>query len=187
MSSNQLPSPRLTVSEHLSYRFRPWFIFWLALMWILLMGELTWTNVFAGAGLGFLITMLLPLPKLPTGGMDVNVPKLIVFLIRWVGELLVAAVQVSWLAIRPAGPPKSAIFKVPMRLNSELALYFATCAYNLQPGGCVTDIDLANRTWTIHVLSAGRQKDVEKALADVDKLERSMIAIFEKRKAHKHG
>lgn len=105
MSSNQLPSPRLTVSEHLSDRFRPWFIFWLALMWILLMGELTWANAFAGAGLGFLITMLLPLPKLPTGGVDVNVPKLIVFLIRWVGELFVAAVQVSWLAIRPADPP----------------------------------------------------------------------------------
>ena len=28
---------------------------------------------------------------------------------------------------------------------------------------------------------------MEKALADVDKLERSMIAIFEKRKAHKNG
>lgn len=187
MIPDNLPAPRLTSAGRLSDRFRPWFIFWMTLMWILLMGEITWANVFAGAGLGLAITMLLPLPKLPTGGVDVDLPKLVVFLIRWVGELLVAAVQVSWLAIRPADPPKSAIFKVPMRLNSELALYFATCAYNLQPGGCVTDVDLANRTWTIHVLSAGRQKDVEKALADVDKLERSMIAIFEKRKAHKHG
>ncbi|MCT1684065.1 Na+/H+ antiporter subunit E [Corynebacterium appendicis] len=187
MIPDNLPSPRLTSAGSLSDRFRPWFIFWMTLMWILLMGEITWANVVAGAGLGLAITMLLPLPKLPTGGVSVDLPKLVVFLIRWVGELLVAAVQVSWLAIRPADPPKSAIFKVPMRLNSELALYFATCAYNLQPGGCVTDIDLANRTWTIHVLSAGTQKDVEKALADVDKLERSMIAIFEKRKAHKHG
>ena len=187
MIPDNLPSPRLTSAGSLSDRFRPWFIFWMTLMWILLMGEITWANVVAGAGLGLAITMLLPLPKLPTGGVEVDLPKLVVFLIRWVGELLVAAVQVSWLAIRPADPPKSAIFKVPMRLNSELALYFATCAYNLQPGGCVTDIDLANRTWTIHVLSAGTQKDVEKALADVDKLERSMIAIFEKRKAHKHG
>lgn len=187
MIPDNLPAPRLTSGGSLSDRFRPWFIFWMTLMWILLMGEITWANVFAGAGLGLAITMLLPLPKLPTGGVEVDLPKLVVFLIRWVGELLVAAVQVSWLAIRPADPPKSAIFKVPMRLNSELVLYFATCAYNLQPGGCVTDIDLANRTWTIHVLSAERQKDVEKALADVDKLERSMIAIFEKRKAHKHG
>ena len=74
-----------------------------------------------------------------------------------------------------------------MYKRQELALYFATCAYNLQPGGCVTDIDLANRTWTIHVLSAGTQDDVEKALADVQKLERSMIEIFEKRKGPKHG
>lgn len=181
------PTSRRSLGRHLADRFRPWFIFWLAVMWILLMGELTWANVAGGLALGLAITFLLPLPKLPTGGVDVDLPKLFVFLVRWVGELLVAAVQVSWLAVRPADPPKSAIFKVPMRLNSELALYFATCAYNLQPGGCVTDIDLANRTWTIHVLSAGTQKDVEKALADVDKLERSMIAIFEKRKAPKHG
>lgn len=181
------PTSRRSLGRHLADRFRPWFIFWLAVMWILLMGELTWANVAGGLALGVAITLLLPLPKLPTGGVTVDLPKLFVFLVRWVGELLVAAVQVSWLAVRPADPPKSAIFKVPMRLNSELALYFATCAYNLQPGGCVTDIDLANRTWTIHVLSAGTQKDVEKALADVDKLERSMIAIFEKRKAPKHG
>ncbi|WP_297851110.1 Na+/H+ antiporter subunit E [uncultured Corynebacterium sp.] len=177
-------TPRRSFGGHVSDRYRPWFIFWLTLMWILLMGELTWANIFAGFALGLIITMVLPLPKLPTGGVSLDTPKLIGFLIRWVGELIVAAIQVSWLAIRPADPPKSAIFKVPMRLNSELALYFATCAYNLQPGGCVTDIDLANRVWTIHVLSAGTQKDVEKALADVDKLERSMIAIFEKRKAH---
>ena len=179
--------PKRRFGRNLADRFRPWFIFWLAAMWILLMGELTWANVFAGLALGLIITMLLPLPKLPTSGIKVDLPKLFIFILRWLGQLIVAAIHVSWLAIRPADPPRSAIFKVPMRLDSELALYFATCAYNLQPGGCVTDIDLANRTWTIHVLSAGTQDDVEKALADVQKLERSMIEIFEKRKGPKHG
>lgn len=180
-------TPKRRFGRNLADRFRPWFIVWLTAMWILLMGELTWANAVAGLLLGTAITMLLPLPKLPTSGIRVDLPKLFVFVIRWVGQLIVAAINVSWLAIRPADPPRSAIFKVPMRLDSELALYFATCAYNLQPGGCVTDIDLANRTWTIHVLSAGTQDDVEKALADVQKLERSMIELFEKRKGPKHG
>ncbi|KAA8730686.1 Na+/H+ antiporter subunit E [Corynebacterium tuscaniense] len=186
MSPTQF-TPRRSFGHNLTDRFRPWFIVWLTVMWILLMGEFTWANTVAGLLLGTVITMLLPLPKLPTSGIKVDVPKLFIFVVRWVGQLIVAAIHVSWLAIRPADPPRSAIFKVPMRLDSELALYFATCAYNLQPGGCVTDIDLANRTWTIHVLSAGTQKDVEKALADVKKLERSMIEIFEKRKGPKHG
>ncbi|MCQ4623626.1 Na+/H+ antiporter subunit E [Corynebacterium sp. CCUG 70398] len=165
-------------------RFRPWFIIWLTLMWILLMGELSWGNFFAGLALGILITVLLPLPPLPTGGISIDFWELSKFGIRWVGQLFTAAIQVSWLAIRPADPPKSGIFKVPMRLGSELELYFATCAYNLQPGGCVTDIDLANRIWTIHVLNAGSQQAIEKSLQDVRDLEASMIAIFEKRKAH---
>ena len=168
-------------------RIRPWFVVWLTVMWILLMGELSWGNVFGGFALAVLITIVLPLPPLPTGGMRIDVVQLVKFIISWVCGLFVAAVQVSWLAIRPADPPQSAIFQVPMRLASELELYFATCAYNLQPGGCVTDIDLANRMWTIHVLDAGSQAAIDKALRDVADLEASMIAIFEKRKAHRHG
>lgn len=66
-----------------------------------------------------------------------------------------------------------------MRLDNELVLYLATCAYNLQPGGAVTDLDLANREWTIHVLDADTDADIEREIANVQKLERQMIDIFE--------
>lgn len=163
-------------------RTRPLSIVWLTLMWILLMGELTWGNLFAGLALALAIVWMLPLPPVPAWGIRLNVWELIKFVFRWLWDLLVASVKVSWLAIRPADPPKGAIFVVPMRLATELELYFAACAYNLQPGGCVTDIDLANRTWTIHVLDAHTQKDIERELANVAKLESSMLAIFEKRR-----
>ena len=64
-------------------------------------------------------------------------------------------------------------------MGNELVLYLATCAYNLQPGGTVTDIDLANREWTIHVLDADTDADIEREIANVQKLERQMIDIFE--------
>ena len=59
--------------------------------------------------------------------------------------------------------------------------YLATCAYNLQPGGTITDIDLANREWTIHVLDASTPADIEREIANVATLERQMIGIFESR------
>jgi len=58
-------------------------------------------------------------------------------------------------------------------------LYLATCAYNLQPGGTVTDIDLANREWTVHILDADSDAAIAREIENVQKLERQMIAIFE--------
>lgn len=68
-----------------------------------------------------------------------------------------------------------------MRVSNELVLYLATCAYNLQPGGAVTDLDIANREWTIHVLNAETEEDIARERRSVAKLERQMIDIFESR------
>ena len=104
------------------------------------------------------------------------------FVFSWLRDLAVASTKVAWLALRPAEPPRNAILNVPMRLSSELVLYFATCAYNLQPGGSVTDINLADREWTIHVLDADNEQAIEREIANVAKLERQMIEIFESRR-----
>lgn len=163
----------------LSHRFRPLTVLWLTFMWVLLMGEVSWGNLVAGLGLGIIIVLALPLPPIPRSGNRVNWVKLAAFMAEWFWDLLVASAKVAWLSLRRAPQPKNAILRVPMRLSNELVLYLATCAYNLQPGGTVTDIDLANREWTIHVLDAEADEDIAREIANVRKLERQMIAIFE--------
>ncbi|WP_257161786.1 Na+/H+ antiporter subunit E [Corynebacterium cystitidis] len=161
-------------------RFRISFIVWITVMWILLMGEISWANFFGGLAVGFLVVMLLPLPAMPMDNFRIYWPAAIRFAFTWVAELIVASVKVSWLAIRPQDPPKTAILQVPMRVSNELVLYFATSAYNLQPGGSVSDIDIANRMWTIHVLDADDQEDIDREIENVATLERRMLAIFER-------
>ena len=124
-------------------RFRPWFIVWITLMWCLLMGEFSWANFISGLLVGSLIVFGLPLPAMPIAGLQVHWWALLRYMVSWVRDLLVASVKVAWLALRPAGPPKSAIVRVPMRVSNELVLSFATSLYNLQPGGAVSDIDIA--------------------------------------------
>ena len=160
-------------------RLRPLTVVWLTFMWILLMGELSWGNLIAGLGLGLLIVLALPLPPVPRSGNRVNWLKLAAFMFEWFFDLLVASAKVAWLSLRRAPQPRNAVLRVPMRLSNELVLYLATCAYNLQPGGTVTDIDLANREWTIHVLDAEGDAAIAREIANVQKLERQMIAIFE--------
>ncbi len=163
----------------LSHRFRPLTVLWLTFMWVLLMGEISWGNLVAGLGLGTIIVLALPLPPIPRSGNRVHWLKLAAFMVEWFWDLLAASAKVAWLSLRRAPQPKNAILRVPMRLSNELVLYLATCAYNLQPGGTVTDIDLANREWTIHVLDANTEADIAREIANVQKLERQMIAIFE--------
>lgn len=163
-------------------RFRGGFVLWLAFMWLLMQGDLTWGNVAAGLALGVLIVLVLPLPAIPRSGNKIHWSKLLLFVLQWFADLIVASAKVSWLALRPAAPPKNAILRVPMRVSDDLVLYLATCAYNLQPGGSVSDIDIANREWTIHVLHADNQTDIDREIANVAKLERQMIDIFESRR-----
>lgn len=161
-------------------RFRPWFIVWITLMWCLLMGEFSWANFISGLLVGSLIVFGLPLPAMPIAGLQVHWWALLRYMVSWVRDLLVASVKVAWLALRPAGPPKSAIVRVPMRVSNELVLSFATSLYNLQPGGAVSDIDIANRMWTVHLLDAGDERALAREIENVAALERNMIRIFER-------
>lgn len=102
------------------------------------------------------------------------------FAARWCVDLLKASFTVGWLAVRPAAPPRSAIVTVPMRVESEFVLALATGLYNLQPGGTVSDIDIANRQWTVHLLNADSDAALEREIAKCARLEREMIDIFER-------
>lgn len=161
-------------------RFRPWFIIWITVMWCMLWGEITWANAFGGLGVGLLVVLALPLPAMPVSGLNVNWLALLKYMLIWVKELMFASVKVAWLALRPSPPPRTAIVSVPMRLSSELIVTFATALYNLQPGGSVSDIDIANRMWTVHLLDADDEKSLAREIEAIAVLERRMIRIFEK-------
>ncbi|WP_278757045.1 Na+/H+ antiporter subunit E [Corynebacterium stationis] len=166
----------LTGARH---RFRPTFILWLTIMWCLLMGEVTWANVFGGLLVSLGIVFLLPLPAMPISELNVSWGRLIRYMFIWTGELLWASVKVGWIAIRPGEKPKNAILRGPMRVENELVLSFAVVLYNLQPGGTVAEIDIANRMLTVHVLEATTQADIDREVANLVSLERHMISIFE--------
>lgn len=161
-------------------RFRPWFIVWITIMWCMLMGEVTWANIISGLLVGALVVFGLPLPAMPIAGLHVRWGQLFLYMLGWLWDLMVASVKVAWLALRPADPPRSAIVRVPMRVSNELVLSFATVLYNLQPGGSVSDIDIANRMWTVHLLSADDEEALAHEIENVARLERSMIRIFER-------
>lgn len=161
-------------------RFRPLFILWLTFVWIMLMGEFSWANVIGGFLVGAGIVLFLPLPAMPIKNLSISWGALIMLLLNWLWDLAKASVKVAWLALRPQDPPRTAILNVPMRVQNDLVLSFATVLYNLQPGGSVTDIDIANRMWTVHVLDADSPEAIENEIENVAELERNLIRVFER-------
>lgn len=161
-------------------RFRPFFVVWLVVMWIMLMGEISWANFFGGLAVALGIVLLLPLPAMPISNLSIHWGALVMLILKWFWDLAKASVKVAWLALRPQDPPKTAILSVPMRVQNDLVLSFATVLYNLQPGGSVTDIDIANRMWTVHILDASSPEAIENEIENVAELERNLIRVFER-------
>lgn len=161
-------------------RFRPFFVVWLVVMWIMLMGEISWANFFGGLAVALGIVLLLPLPAMPISNLSIHWGALVMLILKWFWDLAKASVKVAWLALRPQDPPKTAILSVPMRVQNDLVLSFATVLYNLQPGGSVTDIDIANRMWTVHILDAHSPEAVKNEIENVAELERNLIRVFER-------
>lgn len=164
----------------LKNRFHPWSLIWLTILWMGLQGEFTWANFIAGLAIALIIIFGLPLPSLPAFGLRLNWIPFFRLMGSWVVSLMIASVKVAWLALRPQAPPKTAIVQVPMRVQNELILAFATVLFNLQPGGSVSDIDIANRMWTVHLLDANNEEALARELANVAKLERRLIDTFER-------
>ncbi|AKE41995.1 monovalent cation/H+ antiporter subunit E [Corynebacterium kutscheri] len=161
-------------------RFRPGFILWVILLWSVLMGEFSLANALAGMAVSLIIVAVLPLPAIPTEGITIRIWPTITLFSTWFISLFTGAVRVAWLTLSPQDLPKTAILKMPMRVENELILALATGMYNLQPGGTVTDIDVANRTWTIHIINGGSDQAIAREIAAVADLERRMIRSFER-------
>ncbi|AKK04013.1 Na+/H+ antiporter subunit E [Corynebacterium epidermidicanis] len=160
-------------------RLHPWSVVWIVFMWNVLSGEFSWGNTIAGFLVAVVVILGLPLPQLPVSALRIRWLPLLQLVVIFAWDLLVSSLRVSWLAIRPQPQPPSAIVTVPMRVQEDLVFAFAVALLNLTPGGTVTDLDIANRMLTMHILDARSTAVLDKTIASIATLERLLIRIFE--------
>ncbi|GAA1686311.1 Na+/H+ antiporter subunit E [Mycolicibacterium murale] len=161
------------------FMLRIWVLVGLTAVWVLLWGNVSAANVLSGLAVGLLITVFLPLPRVPVQG-KVHVLSLLNLVIRVNVYLVMSSFQIAWLAIRPGPPPLSAVLRAQLSVKSDLVLALAVNIYNLIPGSIVLEIDQVRRLLYAHVINVGSDKAVKQFYHQVAVVERLLIAAFER-------
>lgn len=146
----------------------------LALLWVLLWGDLSAANALSGLLLGGLLVLGLPLPS-PQRRVRVSLWHSLRLLAWFLAELISSAWMVAWRAVRVGRPPVNAVVSVTLRTRSDRTLTVVALAMTAIPGSLVLEVRRSTATLYMHVLGP-REGDVREAIQrDLLDLERRVI------------
>jgi multicomponent Na+:H+ antiporter subunit E len=143
-------------------------------------GHNPWLTLVTGIVLAGLVSVVFYLPAVQLSG-RINPVRTVLVLLRLLGDIVRASVQVAALALaprrRPPGPD-SAIIAVPLRTRSDLILTWTAVATSIVPGSLVIDTDRVSSTLYLHVLNVRTPAGIERCRASVLATERRIVRAF---------
>ena len=157
----------------------------LTVVWVLLWGELSIGNVVGGVLVAAVVCVVFPLPPLRMQ-LTVRPWRLVVLLVRFASDVVVASVQVAATVLRPR-PPRNAVIEVDLRTRSDFVLTVVAELLSLVPGSLVVEARRSTHTLFVHVLDAGDATGVERMRRDVFDLERRVVLALGAQTEHLDG
>ncbi len=131
----------------------------LVLIWMALWGSASLIVILIGLVVSALILLVFPLPTMMFR-FGLHPWRALVLVATFLWDVVVASIQVGWLAIRPRAP-KPQVTTVQLASDSDLLEALTALAVSLVPGSLIVDADSETRTLTIHVLDAENRSMTE--------------------------
>jgi multicomponent Na+:H+ antiporter subunit E len=131
----------------------------LVILWMLLWGSLSMLNLVTGILVALLVTRVFFLPPVELSG-RLNVIWLVVFLGRFLGDLVFASFQVAYQALRPHTITRSSLIAVQLVTRSDFLLTLTSIALSLVPGSLVVEVDRERSILYLHALNTRTMDDV---------------------------
>lgn len=151
-------------------------IAWLTVIWTLLWTGLSWGNVISGVAVAVLLCLVFPLPAVE---LDLRLRPF--GIVRLAGYLLYdmtsSTVTVTWQTLR-AKPGPAAVIAVPLRCRTDLMIAATAVAVSSVPGGALVEVNGSTATLFLHVVHADDPRAVDRARADVRRLETLVVRAF---------
>lgn len=149
-------------------------------LWCLLWGGFSLQNVLGGVLVALLVFVLFPMP--PTGHeLTLRPVRFTLFALRFLYDVVVSAVQVSYFALRPGPQPPGSVIAVTMASRSDFFLTFTGVLCTLIPGSVVVEAQRATGMLFLHTFNAGTPEEVERARAGVRAQEERLLWAIARR------
>lgn len=156
----------------------PWTVLaWLTFVWVALWGRWSAFDVVAGLLVAVVVCLVFPLPPLH---LHLHVRPLWLgwLVLRFLGDVVVASAQVTWVTLRLHHRPRNAIVEVSLRTPSDFVLTVVAEMTSLVPGSLVVEARRSTHTIYLHVLDARDQAGVERMRRAVLATERRVVMAF---------
>jgi multicomponent Na+:H+ antiporter subunit E len=149
-------------------------IIWLTLVWVLLWSDLTLANVLAGLLVATVLTTFLQLNPVPFHA-RLHPRGFAVLLGTFVRDIVLASVQVAFLALRRRRVPRGAVLRVRLRSHSDVILTMTAELCSLVPGSIVIEAHRLTGTLYVHLLDAELAGGLARAREHVLEQERRLL------------
>lgn len=143
--------------------------FWMAVWQSFELGTLIIGLVYA-----VIIVRLFYLPPLRGSG-RINPFWGLVFLVRFLGKMVYASFQVSWIAVVKGPRVRNSIISIQLRSHDDLIVTLTGHSLALVPGSLVIDVDRTTATLYLHALNVTDDTDAERIRRDALRSEALII------------
>lgn len=150
------------------------FFLWLVALWMLLWGQFTWLAFFSGVVAAVVVTRVFRLPPVELSG-RVNLWYGAVFVLEFLGALLVGSLTVAWQVLDFRRQPGTAIVAVPLRTDDDLIMTHTAVTASLIPGSLIVDVDRDRRILFLHAIGVRSDRDVERQRDSVLRWEKRIV------------
>lgn len=167
-----VPDSRRTALGQL-WRQLPFFV-WLIALWMLLWGQFTVVAFLTGLAVAVFVTRVFRLPPVELSG-RVNPWWGFIFMVEFLGALVVGSLTVAWQVYDVRRQPGAAIIAVPLCVDNDLIMTHTAVTCSLIPGSLIVDADRDRRILYLHVIGVRNGEDLERQRASVLKWEQRIV------------
>lgn len=150
------------------------FFLWLVALWMLLWGQLTWTAFLTGVVAAVVVTRVFRLPPVELSG-RVNLWYGGLFVLEFLGALVVGSLTVAWQVLDPRRQPGAAVIAVPLRIDDDLIMTHTAVTASLIPGSLVVEVDRDRRILYLHVIGVRSDREVTRQRDSVLRWEKRIV------------
>ncbi|MFE7134413.1 Na+/H+ antiporter subunit E [Streptomyces sp. NPDC057638] len=151
-------------------------IVWLAVVWTLLWGNVSWANLLNGLIVAVVLCLVFPLPGVDLGLRlhPWGIARLVVHLLV---DMYTSGVKVARQMFDDR-PYRAAVVAVPLRCRGDLMLTATAVAVSNVPDGSVVEVRRSSATLFVHILEADEPEAAERARRSVRRMEELVVRAF---------